>query len=118
MEDLIEQIVGNIYDETDVPESDDDIKKLSDDTYRMQGSTALEHIEDELGIDFPDEDDDLQTLSGLIFSRFTTIPADGETPELDIDRLRIHVEEITEHRVVSAIVTLLPPKEDIEEEND
>lgn len=118
MEDLIEQIVGNIYDETDVPESDDDIKKLSDDTYRMQGSTALEHIEDELGIDFPDEDDDLQTLSGLIFSRFTTIPADGETPELDIDRLRIYVEEITEHRVVSAIVTLLPPKEDIEEEKD
>lgn len=117
MEDLIEQIVGNIYDETDVPEEADDIEKLDDCTYRMQGSTMLEHIEETLEIDFSADDDDLQTLSGLIFSRFTTIPADGETPDLDIDRLHIHVEEITEHRVVSAVVTLLP-EENIKEDND
>ena len=71
----------------------------------------------ELGIDFPEEDDELSTLSGLIFSRFTTIPSDGETPELDVDRLHIKVEEITEHRVVSALVELIPEPED-EEDGD
>lgn len=117
LEDLIEQIVGNIYDETDaqLQLDNEDIVKLSDNTYRIQGYTALESIEEELNIDFASEDDDFSTLSGLIFSRFTTIPADGETPELVIDRLNIKVEEITEHRVVSAIVELLP---EIENEAD
>ena len=120
LEDLIEQIVGNIYDETDaqLQLDDEDIVKLSDNTYRIQGYTALESIEEELNIDFSSEDDDFSTLSGLIFSRFTTIPADGETPELLIDRLNIKVEEITEHRVVSAIVELLPEEEDENKEDE
>ncbi len=117
MEDLIEQIVGNIYDETDELDEDDDIVELDENLYRMQGNTPLDAIEDALDINFSEEDDDLSTLSGLIFSRFTTIPADGETPELDIDRLHIKVEEITEHRVVSAVVELLP-KEETEEEDE
>jgi putative hemolysin len=65
-------------------------------------------VEEELDVNFTSEDDEYSTMSGLIFSRFTTIPADGETPELTIDRLHIQVEEITEHRVVSALVELLP----------
>ncbi len=111
MEDLIEQIVGNIYDETDEQFEDEEIEELAENLYRMDGSVSLDIVEETLGIDFPSEDDDLSTLSGLIFSRFTTIPADGETPELVIDRLHIKVEEITEHRVVSAVVELLPENE-------
>lgn len=116
MEDLIEQIVGNIYDETDEQFEDDEIEELADNLYRMDGSVSLDVVEETLGIDFPPEDDDFSTLSGLIFSRFTTIPADGETPELVIDRLHIKVEEITEHRVVSAVVELLPEEEPEDEE--
>ncbi len=116
MEDLIEQIVGNIYDETDEQFEDDDIEELAENLYRMDGSTALDIVEETLGIDFPPEDDDFSTLSGLIFSRFTTIPADGETPELVIGRLHIKVEEITEHRVVSAVIELLPEEEKEDEE--
>ena len=116
MEDLIEQIVGNIYDETDAQFEDEEIEQLSENLYRMDGSISLDTVEEALDIDFPPEDDDFSTLSGLIFSRFTTIPADGETPELVIDRLHIKVEEITEHRVVSAVVELLPPEEPEDEE--
>ena len=116
MEDLIEQIVGNIYDETDEQFEDEEIEEIGENLYRMDGSVALDTVEDALDIDFPPEDDDLSTLSGLIFSRFTTIPADGETPELTIDRLHIKVEEITEHRVVSAVVELLPKEENAESE--
>ena len=116
MEDLIEQIVGNIYDETDEQFEDEEIEEIGENLYRMDGSVALDTVEDALDIDFPPEDDDLSTLSGLIFSRFTTIPADGETPELTIDRLHIKVEEITEHRVVSAVVELLPKEESGEDD--
>ncbi len=116
MEDLIEQIVGNIYDETDEQFEDEEIEKLADNLYRMQGTVSLDMIEETLDIDFAEEDDDLATLSGLIFSRFTTIPADGETPELTIDRLHIKVEEITEHRVVSAVIELLPEENKEEDE--
>ena len=120
MEDLIEQIVGNIYDETDAlrDEEDDEIEKLSENLYRIMGTAQLDLVEEELGIDFCEEDDDFATLSGLIFSRFTTIPADGETPELLIDRLHIKVEEITEHRVVSAMVELLPEENDSESKEE
>ncbi len=108
MEDLLEEIVGNIYDETDEKADEPQFEKLSDNLWRMQGAVELETIEEEIGINFSDEDDEFTTLSGLIFSRFTTIPSDGETPELQIDRLSIKVENITEHRVVSALVELLP----------
>ena len=108
MEDLLEQIVGNIYDETDEQSEEQEIVKLADNLYRMAGTVPLTLVEDELSIDFPPEEDEFTTLSGLIFSRFTAIPADGEQPELTIGRLHISVEEITEHRVVSALVELLP----------
>ena len=116
MEDLLEEIVGNIYDETDEKADEPKFEKLSDNLWRMQGSVELEKIEEELNINFSDEDDEFSTLSGLIFSRFTTIPSDGETPELQIDRLLIKVENITEHRVVSALINLLPD-EDIDADN-
>lgn len=107
MEDLLEEIVGNIYDETDEKIDQNDIVKLSEHIWRINGTTELETIEKELDINFSDEDDELTTLSGLIFSRFTTIPADGETPEITIDKLNIKVENISEHRVTTAIVELI-----------
>ncbi len=118
LEDLLEQIVGNIYDETDEVVEEFDIEKLSDNLWRVQGTALLEEVEEELEVDFTSEDDEYSTLSGLIFSRFTTIPADGETPELVIDRLHIQVEEITEHRVVSALIELLPEPDEEDDKSD
>ena len=69
MEDLLEEIVGNIYDETDDKEDEPQIEKIGDNLYRIQGGVELETIEEELGINFSEEDDELSTLSGLIFGR-------------------------------------------------
>ncbi|MBQ4064958.1 MAG: HlyC/CorC family transporter [Clostridia bacterium] len=118
LEDLLEQIVGNIYDETDEEIEEINIEKLSDNLWRIQGTALLEAVEEELAINFTSEDDEYSTMSGLVFSRFTTIPADGETPELVIDRLHIQVEEITEHRVVSALVELLPEPDEADDKSD
>lgn len=115
MEDLIEEIVGNIYDESDVAEESDFIK-LSDNLWRVAGSVELERIEKELDVNFEEEDDEYDTLSGLIFSKFTVIPGDGETPELDVPFLHVKVESIADHRVEWALISKLPDK--IEDEED
>ncbi|NLB91400.1 MAG: HlyC/CorC family transporter [Clostridiales bacterium] len=107
MEDLLEEIVGNIYDEFD-PVVVQDIIKLSDNLWRIRGSVDLETISKELGVELPLEEE-YDTLGGMIFDQFTTIPKDGSHPELDIFNLHIYVERITDHRIQSALVSILSP---------
>ena len=106
MEDLLEEIVGNIYDETD-REAVAEIVPLTEDTWRISGSAPLEDVAEALDISLPLEEE-YDTLGGLIFSQFTTIPQDGATPEVDAFGLHIQVEKIEDHRVESALVTKLP----------
>ena len=120
MEDLLEEIVGNIYDEFD-PQAEAEIVRLSEDTWRISGAAALEDVAEALDIGLPLEEE-YDTLGGLIFNQFTTIPQDGSTPEVEVEGLRIQVEKIEDHRVESAIVTKLPAEaadsEEKEQEND
>ncbi len=106
MEDLLEEIVGNIYDEFD-PIEESEITQLEDNLWRVAGTTDLETLGDTLDIELP-LDDEFDTLGGLIFSRFTAIPEDGSTPDVDAYGLHIHVEEISEHRVEKALISKLP----------
>ena len=110
MEDLLEEIVGNIYDEFD-PQAEAEIVRLSDDTWRISGAALLEDVAEALDIGLPLEEE-YDTLGGLIFNQFTTIPQDGSTPEVEVEGLRIQVEKIEDHRVESALVTKLAPEED------
>lgn len=114
MEDLLEEIVGNIYDEFD-PQAEAEIVRLSDDTWRISGSAPLEDVAEALDIVLPLEEE-YDTLGGLIFNQFTTIPQDGSTPEVETSGLRIQVERIEDHRVESALVTKLAPEEAQEDE--
>ena len=110
MEDLLEEIVGNIYDEFD-PQAEAEIVKLSDDTWRISGAALLEDVAEALDVGLPLEEE-YDTLGGLIFNQFTTIPQDGSTPEVDVEGLHIQVEKIEDHRVESALVTKLAPAEE------
>jgi len=114
MEDLLEEIVGNIYDEFD-PQAEAEFVRVSDDTWRISGQAALEDVADALGVELP-LDEDYDTLGGLIFSQFTLIPEDGSHPEVDCHGLHIVVEKIEDHRVEKALVTKLP--EETEAETD
>lgn len=114
MEDLLEEIVGNIYDETD-PQDDADIVKLEDNLWRVSGSVSLEELSEALDVELPTEED-YDTLGGLIFDQFTTIPQDGTHPEVDAAGLHIRVEELSDHRVESALVSKLPPQEPAQED--
>jgi putative hemolysin len=117
MEDLLEQLVGDIYDEFDEVE-EQEISKLSDDTWRISGSAALETVFEALDLPFDEEDEDCDTLGGLVFSKLSVIPQDGTQPEVEVPGMRIQVEEIVDHRVEWAKVTRLelPEEEESEEE--
>ena len=82
LEDILEEIVGNIMDEYD--EEDNNIIKESDDAYIIKGMTPLEDIEDVVGISFDEEDYD--TLNGYLISKLDRIPEEDEKIELDTDK--------------------------------
>ena len=108
LEDLLEEIVGNIYDEFD-PKEEPEITRLSDGRWRISGSAELESVAEALDIQLPD-DLEYDTLGGLVFSRLTEIPSDGKRPVVECFGLRISVEQIADRRVEWAVVEKLAEK--------
>lgn len=91
MEDLLEEIVGNIYDEFD-SEEPPEIVQLEDNLWRISGGAYVEDIAEALDLDLP-EDIDYDTLGGMIFSCLRIIPADGSQFDVQVNGLNIHVEK-------------------------
>lgn len=77
MEDILEEIVGNILDEYD--DASDDIKKRGD-SYIVTGKAELDEVSDILGIDFPDED--FQTMNGFLLYELGRLPYEDEEIEI------------------------------------
>lgn len=104
MNDLLEQIVGDL--ESDTPDSDEtpEIENIGENTWKIMGTAPLDEVAEELGIEF--EDDENETFGGLVFSSYGTVPEDGTTFDIEIGRLHINVTEIKEHRIESCIVVV------------
>lgn len=81
MEDILEEIVGNIFDEHD--EVEYNIIRLSDTAFQVKGLTPLEEITETLGIEY--EEDDYDTLNGYLISKLDRIPEDDEGTEIEED---------------------------------
>ena len=114
MEDLIEELVGNIYDEFD-PQDEQEIVPLEENLWRISGGASLEDIAEALEMDFP-ADEEAETLGGLVFAKLDVIPADGTHPTVEAEGLRIQVEELSDRRVEWAKVSKLEPVQQPEEE--
>ena len=97
MEDVIEEIVGNIFDEYDV-EEEEDICPIGEDDYRINGTTDLGDVEELLGIAFED-DEDYDTLGGYLIGRLGRIPDEEEKPEISVSGWLFQVESIEEKRI-------------------
>ncbi len=121
MEDLLEEIVGNIYDEFD-PKEDVEIEKLEDNLWRVNGTVDLETLGEALETELPLEEE-YDTLGGMVFSLFSSIPEDGAKPDVTLNGLHIQVESIVDHRIEKALVSKVisesedDPAEESEEEN-
>jgi putative hemolysin len=109
MEDLLEQLVGEIYDEFDA-EDEQEIIPLPDGVFRVSGAATLEAVGEALGLDIP-EDEEYETLGGLIFSGLTVIPDDGSHPVVERLGLRITVEALQDRRVEWARVEKITDSE-------
>lgn len=80
LEDLIEELVGEITDEYDVEEAP--IERLPDGDVRVNGKMPIDEVNDMLKIDLP-EGDDWDTVAGLLFNRLGHVPVDGESVRCD-----------------------------------
>ena len=80
IEDVLEQIVGEIEDEFDIVEDEGDIFALADRTYRVSGDTSIERVNEAFGVQLAsdDEEDDFDTVGGLIAHRMGHVPKRGE----------------------------------------
>lgn len=106
--DLLEQIVGDFADEEGdgIADGDEDeIIKLENDGWRINGSAELEAVQKMLGIPLPT--DEYDTFSGYVFGVFGSVPDDGQKIELETDGLNIKVEKIHDHRAEVCIVTVI-----------
>lgn len=116
MEDLLEEIVGNIYDETDDPLEEQEIIRLEENLWKVAGSVDLETLGEAIEIDFEELGfDEYDTLGGLVFSQLTAIPEDGSSTEVDVAGIHIKVISLVERRVEWALVSKIGKKEEISE---
>ena len=109
MEDLLEEIVGNIYDEFD-PQEPKDLEQLGENLWRIAGSCELEQVAQALDMEFP-EDEESDTLGGLVFAQLSFIPKDGSKLTVDTCGLHIEVQNVVDRRVEWALVSRLPKPE-------
>lgn len=108
LEDLLESIVGNIQDEYD--NEDEEISRIDDATFTIDGTTDIEEVGDLIGVTFPDGDYD--TLGGYIISRLGFLPADGEMNSLEFENFRFTVLSVEDRRIGKVKVEILPQLED------
>jgi CBS domain containing-hemolysin-like protein len=105
LEDILEQIVGEIQDEYDTDEVAP-IQVVSEDQWRVEGGVALSELESALGHSF--DRDDVSTVGGLVLAEFGRVPRSGEA--IDVEGYRLIVEHVVRRRV-KRIAVHRPPVE-------
>ena len=112
MNDLLEQIVGDLDDGTFTEAELCEISKMDDETWMITGSAPLHDVCDALDVSLPT--DEYDTFGGFVFGVYGSIPDDGSVFETDAGGLHVQVLVIKDHRIEKTVVTKLP-NEDGEE---
>lgn len=97
MEDVMEEIVGNIFDEYDL-EEEEDICPIDENSYSISGKADLQDVAEQLGIVFED-DEDYDTLGGYLIGRLGRIPEDDEMPEIAVGGWLFQIKQFEEKRI-------------------
>jgi len=107
IEDVLEQIVGEIEDEYDFDETEAQILLDRNGLYRVKAQTSIEDFNSTFGTEF--SDDEYDTIGGLLLNRFGRLPKRGE--EIELDGLRFRVQRADSRRLHSLLVEKLSPPE-------
>lgn len=108
MEDILEEIVGNIFDEYD--DEEEFIEQKGEDCYEIDGLTPLDELGEELEIDFSDEE--YETLNGLMISHLERIPEDGEEFDMDYDGYNFKVLAVENKMIKRVLVSRIRKKQE------
>ncbi len=100
LEDLIEDILGNIQDEYDNEE--EEIKQISDKKFTVDGSTSIEDVEELIDEDIYDDDSD--TIAGFILSKLGAVPSESERPTVESQRHSFTVIETDGRRIIKVLI--------------
>lgn len=114
LEDLLEEIVGEIRDEYDEDEKDL-IKETGDGEYLLDGSLKLDDINNALGTSLESEEYD--SVGGLIIEKLDHIPEKDESVELSEEHIRLIVKEMDKNHIESVILKFIPHSESEEDES-
>ena len=95
MEDILEELVGNIFDEYDDVEVE--YKRLDDNTYLIDGSVSLYEMKKILDIELPEGD--YETLSGYLIEKLGRLPEEDEHPVIEDEHLTYKIEEYEDRRI-------------------
>ena len=96
MEDIIEELVGNIFDEYD--EEEKEFEKIDDNTFLISGSVSIHDLRKILGVEIPEGEYD--TLSGYLIELLGRIPSDDEKPVIETKRVTYKIEDYEEKRIL------------------
>ena len=96
MEDILEEIVGEIYDEYD--KETDKFKKIDNNTFLFDASIALYDVEKFLDIDIDEENVD--TLGGYLIKKLDRIPKDGEKPIVETEKVTYKIEKVKDRQII------------------
>ena len=102
LEDVLEEIVGEIEDEFDLP--DESVERLDDGTIRIDGTFPIDDFNEQFGTELPTED--FHTVAGFVFGRLGQAPSAGD--EVEHDKLRFRVVEIDGSRIQRLQVDFAP----------
>ena len=100
LEDLIEDILGNIRDEYD--DEEDEIRRLDDGRYTVDGSTSLDDVEELTGVTLGDSDS--ETVAGFILDKLGRIPTSDEQPYVESDGLRFTALRTDDRRILEVLI--------------
>lgn len=97
MEDLIEEIVGDIDDEYDSDEPE--INKIGQNTYMAKGTLSIKELNSNIGSEFDEENEDYDSLGGLLFYLMGRIPEDTEQPFVEYDQCQFFIRKMSNKKI-------------------
>lgn len=103
MEDIVEEIVGNILDEYD--EEETFIESKGEKTYEIDGLTPLEELEDKFEVKFDEED--IETLSGFLIAKSGKVPSENDSFEIEYQNLKFKTLQIENHVIKNVLMEIM-----------
>lgn len=115
LHDLVETLVGDIDDRTDLPKPDD-IEKIGEHIWRVQGGAILDDVAEAMDLELPVEKYD--TFSGFVCGVLKRVPEDGEQFRCQWRNLEIAVSQVRNHTVSEGIVHVRPEKKESRDQRE